>query len=77
MISNSYKQLLLIIIILLQLIDIAKDPLWVHSISYIPLLRYNEGLSSLLSEYFPEGVGISPLTNKTDNELGNHTNTNI
>ena len=46
----------------MQVAVIAKDPLWIHTISYTPLLRYNEGLASLLSEYFPEGVGISPLT---------------
>ncbi|XP_019850257.1 PREDICTED: lysine-specific histone demethylase 1B-like [Amphimedon queenslandica] len=40
----------------------AMDPLWVHSISYSPLLRYCEPLASLLVEYYPDGVGISPTT---------------
>ena len=40
----------------------AMDPLWVHSISYSPLLRYCDPLSSLLVEYYPDGVGISPTT---------------
>ncbi len=46
----------------MQAAVIARDPLWVHSISYTPLLRYNECLTQLLIDYFPEGVGISPLT---------------
>ena len=40
----------------------AMDPLWVHSISYSPLLRYCDPLASLLVEYYPDGVGISPTT---------------
>lgn len=40
----------------------ACDPLWIHTMSYTPLLRYCDELASLLSEYFPEGVGISPTT---------------
>lgn len=36
--------------------------MWIHTISYTPLLRYCDELASLLSEYFPEGVGISPTT---------------
>lgn len=34
---------------------------WINSVSYTPLLRYSL-LAPLLSEYFPDGVGISPST---------------
>lgn len=34
---------------------------WVNTLGYSPLLRYSV-LASLLSEYMPEGVGISPTT---------------
>ena len=40
----------------------AADPLWIHTLSYTPLLRYCDEVSSLLVEYFPDGVGISPTT---------------
>lgn len=34
---------------------------WINTIGYSPLLRYSV-LASLLSEYVPDGVGISPTT---------------
>ena len=37
------------------------DPQWINTVSYTPLLRYTI-LAPLLSEYVPEGVGISPTT---------------
>ena len=40
----------------------AMDPLWIHSLSYTPLLRYCDPLATLLVEYYPDGVGISPTT---------------
>ena len=47
---------------ILQVAVMARDPLWIYTLSYTPLLRYCDELASLLSEYFPEGVGISPTT---------------
>ncbi len=38
-----------------------SSPHWIHTMSYTPLLRYSV-LAPLLSEYVPEGVGISPTT---------------
>lgn len=38
-----------------------QDPHWISTMSYTPLLRYSI-LAPLLSEYVPEGVGISPTT---------------
>lgn len=34
---------------------------WINSVSYTPMLRFSS-LAPLLSEYFPDGVGISPAT---------------
>lgn len=34
---------------------------WINTLGYSPLLRYSV-LASLLSEYVPDGVGISPTT---------------
>lgn len=34
---------------------------WISSVSYTPMLRFSL-LAPLLSEYFPDGVGISPAT---------------
>ena len=38
-----------------------QEPDWINTVSYTPLLRYSV-LAPLLSEYFPDGVGISPST---------------
>lgn len=38
-----------------------KDPQWINTVNYTPLLRYTI-LAPMLSEYVPEGVGISPTT---------------
>ena len=48
---------------LLQVVRMAKEMEWISTVSYIPMLRYSI-LSPLLSEYFPDGVGISPTTVK-------------
>ena len=37
------------------------QPDWINTVSYIPLLRYSV-LAPFLSEYIPDGVGISPTT---------------
>lgn len=42
-----------------ELVALSKDPEWSSTISYTPLLRHSP-LTSLLREYFPDGVGISP-----------------
>ena len=34
---------------------------WINTVSYTPMLRFSQ-LAPLLSEYFPDGVGISPAT---------------
>lgn len=41
--------------------SLVQQPEWLHTVGYTPLLRYSV-LSSLLSEYVPDGVGISPTT---------------
>ena len=38
-----------------------KKEEWINSVSYTPMLRFSS-LAPLLSEYFPDGVGISPAT---------------
>ena len=38
-----------------------RQPEWINTVQYIPLLRYSV-LATLLSEYVPDGVGISPST---------------
>ena len=38
-----------------------KTEEWINTVSYTPLLRFSF-LAPLLSEYFPDGVGISPAT---------------
>jgi len=42
-------------------VTLVQQPEWINTVSYIPLLRYSV-LASLLSEYVPDGVGISPTT---------------
>ena len=37
------------------------EPDWINTVSYTPLLRYSV-LAPFLSEYIPDGVGISPTT---------------
>lgn len=37
------------------------NPEWINTVSYTPLLRHTL-LAPLLSEYVPDGVGISPTT---------------
>ena len=37
------------------------NPEWINTVSYTPLLRHTI-LTPLLSEYVPDGVGISPTT---------------
>lgn len=37
------------------------NPDWINTVNYTPLLRHSI-LTSLLSEYVPDGVGISPTT---------------
>lgn len=44
-----------------QVVSMVRDPQWINTVSYTPLLRYSI-LAPLLSEYVPEGVGISPTT---------------
>ena len=44
-----------------KVVSMVKNPEWINTVSYIPLLRYSI-LSPLLSEYVPDGVGISPTT---------------
>ncbi len=44
-----------------QVVTIVNDPEWINSVSYTPMLRYSI-LAPFLSEYFPDGVGISPTT---------------
>lgn len=41
--------------------SLVTQPEWINTVGYIPLLRYSV-LASLLSEYVPDGVGISPTT---------------
>ena len=38
-----------------------KKEEWINTVSYTPMLRFSL-LAPLLSEYFPDGVGISPAT---------------
>ena len=44
-----------------QVVDMVLEPDWINTVSYTPLLRFSV-LAPLLSEYFPDGVGISPST---------------
>ena len=44
-----------------QVVSMVKLVEWINSVSYTPMLRYSL-LAPLLSEYFPDGVGISPTT---------------
>lgn len=44
-----------------QIVSLVQQPKWIDTVGYIPLLRYSV-LASLLSEYVPDGVGISPST---------------
>ncbi len=41
--------------------SLVQQPEWINTLGYSPLLRYSV-LASLLSEYVPDGVGISPTT---------------
>lgn len=41
--------------------SLVQQPEWINTVTYVPLLRYSV-LASLLSEYVPDGVGISPTT---------------
>ena len=55
--------------------SLVRQPEWINTVGYIPLLRYSV-LASLLSEYVPDGVGVSPTTLhvvKTPNQLANQT----
>ncbi len=45
----------------LQIVLLVGNPEWINTVGYTPLLRYSV-LASLLSEYVPDGVGISPTT---------------
>ena len=36
-------------------------PEWISVVSYTPMLRFSQ-LAPLLTEYFPDGVSISPTT---------------
>ena len=38
-----------------------SSPYWITSLGYSPLLRFST-LAPLVTEYFPEGVGVSPTT---------------
>lgn len=38
-----------------------SSPYWITSLGYSPLLRFSP-LAALVTEYFPEGVGVSPTT---------------
>ena len=44
-----------------QVISMVMNPEWINTVSYTPLLRHTM-LTPLLSEYVPDGVGISPTT---------------
>ena len=44
-----------------QVVSMVMLPEWINTVSYIPLLRYSV-LAPFLSEYIPDGVGISPTT---------------
>ena len=44
-----------------QIVSLVQQSEWINTIGYSPLLRYSV-LASLLSEYVPDGVGISPTT---------------
>ena len=41
--------------------QLVYQPDWINTVCYAPLLRFSI-LASLLSEYVPSGVGISPTT---------------
>lgn len=47
------------------IVSLVQQAEWVNTLGYSPLLRYSV-LASLLSEYMPEGVGISPTTLRTN-----------
>ena len=38
-----------------------SSPYWITTLGYSPLLRFST-LAPLVTEYFPEGVGVSPTT---------------
>ena len=44
-----------------QVVSMVMNPEWINTVSYTPLLRHTL-LTPLLSEYVPDGVGISPTT---------------
>jgi hypothetical protein len=44
-----------------KVVAMVKKEEWINSVSYTPMLRFSL-LAPLLSEYFPDGVGISPAT---------------
>lgn len=44
-----------------EIVSLVQQPEWINTLGYSPLLRYSV-LASLLSEYVPDGVGISPTT---------------
>ena len=45
----------------LQHVTHVSSPYWITSLGYSPLLRFTT-LAPLVTEYFPEGVGVSPTT---------------
>ena len=44
-----------------KVVAMVKMDDWINTVSYTPMLRFSS-LAPLLSEYFPDGVGISPAT---------------
>ena len=44
-----------------KVVAMVRSEEWINTVSYTPLLRYSL-LAPLLSEYFPDGVGLSPAT---------------
>ncbi|CAI8005571.1 Lysine-specific histone demethylase 1B, partial [Geodia barretti] len=44
-----------------EVVAMVKKEEWINTVSYTPMLRFSL-LAPLLSEYFPDGVGISPAT---------------
>ena len=60
-----------------------SSPYWITSLGYSPLLRFST-LAPLVTEYFPEGVGVSPTTvnfstkrEATDDSTVNNNNDGI
>ena len=45
----------------MQHVTHVSSPYWITSLGYSPLLRFST-LAPLVTEYFPEGVGVSPTT---------------